>query len=108
MDLIEELQKDNEESFNKWFERWYVSRKFESKIKTSNKKGFKKYILRIDNCEDHYLRNRLFDDRTIEQLSEKLKGINVSKKREDKSTRFFGIDKKWVETYILFDWDEKE
>lgn len=108
MNLIEELQKDNEESFNIWFERWYSSRKFESKIKAANKQGFKKYTLRIDECNDHYLRNRLFDDRTINKLSEKLKGIKVSKKTDDRRTTFFGIDRKWTETYIVFDWNEKE
>lgn len=105
MDLLEELKNGNEKSFNIWFERWYASRNFESKIKVANKKGFKRYTLRIDECEDQYLRNRLFDDRTIKYLSEKLKGINVSKKSENKKSKFFGLERTWTETYIVFDWN---
>lgn len=105
MSLINELNQDNEESFNIWFERWYVSRKFESKIKAANKQGFKKYTLRIDECEDYYLRNRLFDDRTIKNLSEKLIGIKITKRTDNRLTTFFGLDRKWTETYIVFDWN---
>ena len=47
MSLIEEIQEIQNESFDKWFERWYEKQNIEDTIIQSAAKGYKGYCISI-------------------------------------------------------------
>lgn len=107
MELIEKIKKEQNESFNKWFERWFAKKNLENEIVKSAREGFNGMEIRLDlgdpDEKTKYLNRRLQDPRTIEKLKEKLPGINIEfeKKRWRNLFGFYSTSEK-----ILFSWRE--
>lgn len=76
--MIDELREANDESYNKWFERWYQKENIPSNLKKSAQQGYSGYTIPIELPQEaSYLNVRLRDSRTIERLKEKLPGVKV-------------------------------
>ncbi|MDS2335399.1 YopX family protein [Streptococcus pneumoniae] len=66
MTLFDEVQQLSSESHAKWFERYFEKYNLEQKLKTSAQKGYTGYLINVWSVRDEYLRNRLGDERTME------------------------------------------
>lgn len=85
--LIEKINAEEEESYRKWFERWYKKQDLERKLIRVAKQGYKALVIVFEKesqfnskqeiKEIDYINRRLRDDRTIEYLQKKLPGIKV-------------------------------
>ncbi|MBO0438926.1 hypothetical protein [Candidatus Enterococcus ikei] len=101
MSLIDQINKVTDESFEKWFERWYKKLNLETRIIKDAQKGFtsiKIYIKKEDENESYfgtkqsYYVRRLRDDRTVKFLKEKLgSGFQVEHKEQTREGKIFGL-----------------
>lgn len=97
MSLIEEVKKVQEESYDKWFERWYRKANLESKIVEAAQQGCTSYYISIINEREtearfnerrRYITRRARDERTTKNIQEKLgTGFVVRLKKEIRTTR---------------------
>lgn len=71
MSLIDEIKQQDQESYDKWFERWYKKENLEKEIKQAAMEGYKGFIIDIEP-KVPYLKRRLCDDRTTKRIEEKL------------------------------------
>lgn len=78
MRLIDEIRDLQEESYDKWFERWYEKKDIERLIKKSAMQGYHSVTLRVSEEDDSYTRRRLEDARVIEKIKGKIPGFDVS------------------------------
>ncbi len=105
MELIDKIKQEQENSHNKWFERWFAKNRLEDKILQSASKGYGsfKIELQLNNPteESKYLNRRLSNPKTIEKLKEKLPGIEIEFE-EKEWNGFFGL--KCHSKKILFSW----
>lgn len=104
---IAEIKTISNESYDKWFERWYMKRDLESKIKQSAQEGYSGYRIEVKKETNEYLQRRLSDERVIEKLKEKLLGFDVRRvdKKNGIETYFGTINRQ--EHYILISWVDK-
>lgn len=119
MSLIEKIQEIQNESFDKWFERWYEKQNLEDTIIQSAAKGYKGYLISIKetwesesnwNEKQKYLARRLRDKRTVEKIQEKLgEGLKVKYVNDEKTyTTVFGLKGREQSEYISIKWGEAE
>ncbi|RBT33782.1 hypothetical protein EA73_01981 [Enterococcus faecium] len=119
MSLIEKIQETQNESFDKWFERWYKKQNLEDTIIKSAAEGYKGYCISIketwesisDWDEDQkYLVRRLRDKRTVKKIQEKLgEGLKVKYVNDDKTyDTYFGLKRHEQSEYISIEWGEAE
>lgn len=115
MSLIEKIQEIQNESFDKWFERWYKKQNLEDNIIRSVSKGYEGYRIYIKKTwesvsnwdeEQKYLARRLRDKRTVEKIQEKLgEGIKVRYVDDEKTyTTVFGLKGREQSEYISIKW----
>ena len=103
MSLIEEIKSINEESHEKWFERWYEKCDLVNKIKKSAMKGYVGYMIPVSEVEDKYTRIRRGSPKTIKLLKNKLgDGFEVYLE-EKKGKNIFGFDT--YKSYIQIYWE---
>ena len=99
MSLIEKIQEIQNESFDKWFERWYEKQNLEDTIIQSAAEGYRISIKETWEStsnwdeEQKHLARRLRDKRTVEKIQEKLgEGLKVKYVNDDKTyDTFFGL-----------------
>lgn len=114
MNLIDKLNEAKEESFDKWFERWYKKQNLEEQLIIAASQGYSNFRIRIqenyqrssDFDENRkYLVRRLRDERTVKNIENKLgTGIKVEYK-EDKATRkLFGMTINYYSDWIQITW----
>lgn len=118
MSLINRLRDIQEESYNKWFERYWKNLNLENKIIQSAQKGYKAFSIgirdgtEIENqlTEDEiYITRRLRDSRTVGLIQEKLgEGFTVKLIQDPYTVRLFGIGFNRIKEYILISWEEEE
>lgn len=117
MSLIDQVKNAQEESFDKWFDRWYKKMNLESKIVSSAQQGYTGYSLMIKcdyenennwNKDKDYTARRTRDSRTVEKLKEKLgEGFKVRYVSDTKTGYIFGrIPTTKTEDYISIRWEE--
>lgn len=104
---IEEIKNVGNESYDKWFERWYLKKDLESRIKQSAQEGYSGYRIEVKNERNEYLKRRLSDDRIIEKLKGKLSGFDIRRVDNNKGikTPFGTINSH--EHYIVIGWKNK-
>lgn len=119
MGLIEKIQEVQNESFDKWFERWYEKQNLEDAIIQAAAEGYKGYRISIKETwestsnwdeEQKYLARRLRDKRTVEKIQEKLgDGIKVKYVNNNKTyDTIFGLKSHEQSEYISIEWGEAE
>ncbi|EMF0489635.1 hypothetical protein IDE12_000367 [Enterococcus faecium] len=115
MSLIEKIQEIQNESFDKWFERWYEKQNLEDSIIRSASEGYVGYRISIKKTwesvsnwdeEQKYLARRLRDKRTVEKIQEKLgEGLTVKYVNNDKTyNTIFGLTRFEQSEYISINW----
>lgn len=107
MSFIDEVREKQEESYDKWFERWYGRKSIESQIKKSAMQGYSATTLRVSEEVDGYTRRRLGDARVIEKLKGKLPGFDI-KYAESSGDKMFLNSKvgTWYKKVILISWEK--
>lgn len=119
MSLIEKIQEIQNESFDKWFERWYEKQNLEDSIIRSASEGYVGYRISIKKTwesvsnwdeEQKYLARRLRDKRTVEKIQEKLgEGIKVRYVNDEKAyDTIFKIKRYEQSEYISIEWKGSE
>lgn len=118
MSLINQIRDIQEESYNKWFERYWKNLNLENKIIQSAQKGYSAYRIGIMDGselrnqlseEELYTIRRLRDSRTTGLLQEMLgEGLTVKLIQDPYTVRLFGAELKRTKEYILISWEEKE
>lgn len=106
MNLIEELNSANNQSFDTWFDRWFEKNNFPKSFKESAQQGYTGFVIELRDTiplpeKDEYLNRRLRDPRTVIKLKEKLPGIKVKFVKEQK-TGFLGL--KYTKEILSFSW----
>ncbi|WP_285141433.1 hypothetical protein [Lactococcus petauri] len=102
MSLIEEIQEIQNESHEKWFDRWYEKYGLVNKIKKSAMQGYVGYRISVSAVGDEYSRIRRKNPKTIELLKKELgKGFEVCLK-EEYEKNVFGYPT--YKSYILISW----
>lgn len=115
MTLIDQVKNAQEESYDKWFERWYKSLNLERGILDAAQQGYTGYRISIKKSyesEDNWSKERTYkarrmrDSRTVEKLKEKLgEGFSVEYARDVQEGMVFGtIPATRVEEFILLYW----
>lgn len=115
MSLIEKIQEVQDESYQKWFERWYEKQNLENIIIQSASKGYESHRIYIKKTwesvsdwdeSQKYLARRLIDKRTVEKIQKKLgEGIKVKYVNDEKTyDTFFGVKRCERSEYISIDW----
>lgn len=105
MSLIEEVKKEQIESYDVWFDRWYEKENLEERIRISAKKGFTGIIINVSEVDNEYKKRRLENVKVIEKLKGKLIGFDI-KYEETSGDRYF-INRKvgtWYKKTILISW----
>lgn len=104
---IDELKEVEEESYNKWFERWYEKQDFSNKLKKSAMQGYTAYSYTVKHYDD-YTQRRMKDTRFIPLLQSKLEGFKVYVKEPEKyKWDIFGRDMgyRWTDYKIVISWN---
>ena len=117
MSLINQIRDIQEESYNKWLERYWKNLKLENKIIQSAQKGYSAYRIGIMDSselrsqlseEKLYTIRRLRDPRTINLIQEKLgEGFTVELIQNPYTVRLFGVELERTAEYILISWEEE-
>lgn len=115
MSLIDEINKAKEESYEKWFERWYKKLNLENKILQSASEGYSGYAISIKqryesesewNKNKKYLARRLRDERTVNNIEKKLgDGFKVKRKYEVYEGKLIGMPTRRTEDNITILWE---
>ena len=96
---IDKLQKDREEAYDVWFDRWWKKEDIEGKIKALNAKGYTNLWISFYFDCDEYTRNRLKDIRFLGKVEKKLPGFKIkyTKSQSLLSYNFYnkGIEIRW-------------
>lgn len=103
----EELKKESQIAYDKWFERWYANEKIESELKQAAMQGYTAYGIVIRAHYDDYLKRRMKDDRFVEKLRDKLSEFTVYKKEPRRYERTLlgrHLGYGWTETEIVISW----
>ena len=118
MSLIKQLRDMQEESYDKWFKRYWETLNLENKILQSAQQGYKAFSIgirdgtEIENqlTEDEiYITRRLRDSRTVGLIQEKLgEGFTVKLIQDPYTVRLFGIGFNRIKEHIFIGWEEKE
>lgn len=115
--LIDQVKSAQEESFDKWFDRWYKNLNLESKIVQSAQQGYTGYRLSIKKRYDSesdwdkevkYTARRMRDKRIVENIKKQLgEGFDVGYVYDSKEGMLFGrIPTTRTEDYISIRWEE--
>ncbi|MFK4568426.1 hypothetical protein [Enterococcus sp. UD-01] len=117
MSLIDQINKITDESFEKWFDRWYKKLDLETRLIKEAQKGFdgvQIYIKKEDENESNfstkqsYYVRRLRDVRTVKCLKEKLgSGFQVEHKEQTREGNFFGFMIYRTSEWINISWKEQ-
>lgn len=104
--LIDKVNKQREESFEKWFERWFEKRDFEKQLIKSSAKGYDGFQVAISEMpkDDEYTKRRLREEKTVKLLKQKLPGFNIEYQKDEWETQFFGMTSKKMRDYIMITW----
>lgn len=118
MSLVEKIQEIQNESFDKWFERWYEKQNLEDTIIQAAAEGYEGYRISIKETwestsnwdeEQKYLARRLRDKRTVEKIQDKLgDGIKVKYVNNETYFTFLGLKRHGQSEYISIEWGEAE
>lgn len=117
MNLIDKVNEAGQESFDKWFERWYAKMNLENAIIQSAQKGYSAYRICIKGAYDsypitkekEYLNRRLRDERTVKKLMEILgEGFKVKYEKDLwENTNFFNQKIVRWKDGIYISWEEQ-
>lgn len=106
--LLEMVKKQKEESYEEWFESWYVGKDFEKSLLESAKQGFNGIDIPIgNNSTSESLTRRLRNPRTVELLKEKLPDFEVEYVKREYRVPFMGFDVKRTEEKIIIGWNDE-
>ena len=118
MSLINQIRDIQEESYNKWFERYWKNLNLENKILQSAQQGYKAFSIGIrdgteienQSTEDEiYILRRLRDPRTAGLIQEKLgEGFTVKLIQDPYTVRLFGIEFNRIKERIFISWEEEK
>lgn len=118
MSLVEKIQEIQNESFDKWFERWYEKQNLEDTIIQAAAEGYEGYRISIKEIwestsnwdeEQKHLARRLRDKRTVEKIQDKLgDGIKVKYVNNKTHFTFMGLKRHEQSEYISIEWGEAE
>lgn len=78
MSFLDEVRKTRNDSYDKWFERWYEKISLENQIKKLAMQGYKSSTIRVSEESDEYTKRRLYDGRVIIKLQDKLPGFDIT------------------------------
>lgn len=114
MNLIDKLNEAKEESFDKWFERWYKKQNLEEQLIIAASQGYSNFRIRIQEDYQHssdfdenrkYLVRRLRDERTVENIKNKLgTGVKVEYKGDKATRKLFGMTINYYSDWIQITW----
>lgn len=108
---VSELNRIKEESYDKWFERWYKKQDVANYIKVAAMKGYSSYSYNISDIEDNYLRRRMRNQRFIEKLKEKLGGFDVYRvepKKIERNLMGHNLNLGWTPLKVVISWSEAD
>ncbi|WP_034538544.1 hypothetical protein [Carnobacterium inhibens] len=115
MSLIDQIKEIKDESYDKWFERWYRKQNLENAIIQSAKQGYGGFTIRIKETyesesdwkkERKYLVRRLRDSRTPINIQSKLgEGFTVKHKFEVYHGKLLGMSTRRTEDWISIRWE---
>ncbi|MDB0581367.1 hypothetical protein [Salinicoccus roseus] len=113
MSLIEKVKRADEESYEKWFERWFKKEDLESKIIKSAKEGYTGFSFEVsgrphDSDRVMYEKRRMQNSRFKTFLEERLgEGFKITTKTETfKPAIFQDILPERKEVYVVISWEE--
>lgn len=116
MPLIDKVREVQEESFDKWFERFWKKSNLEKNIVSFAEQGYKATHIEIQgenevlDAAKAYRARRLRDLRTVEKIQEKLgEGFKVKHEVESKTYRNLITKGNYTteSDYILISWAEE-
>lgn len=115
MSLIDQIKEIKEESYDKWFERWYRKQNLENAIIQAASEGYGGFTISIKQTyesesdwkkERKYLARRLRDSRTPINLQGKLgEGFTVKYKFEVYHGKLLGMSTRRTEDWISIRWE---
>lgn len=86
--LRDELLKENEEAYQRWFDRWFRHQNFTDKFKSAAMQGYTGtiiYNLDLNNGrltdEEKYLYHRISDERFVPLMREKFPDLTIESKK---------------------------
>ncbi|WP_203264855.1 hypothetical protein [Streptococcus uberis] len=104
MSLFDEVKELGDESYEKWFNRYFKKLNIEEKIKKSSAMGFNAYAIEVLSVKDPYIQRRLKNHKTIKLLKDRLgRGFNV-KYNEYYSKNIFTKDEYVSDIKIIITW----
>ena len=95
---VEKLRQDREKAFDIWFEKWWEKEKLESKIKKANLKGYRGYVVRMDDYEEKeriWMRKEAFLLRLKDMLPDFRVEYKYAKNIFTKNDFLYGIRIEW-------------
>lgn len=116
MPLIDKVREAQEESFDKWFDRFWKKSDLEKNIVSFAEQGYKATHIEIQgenevlDTKKAYRARRLRDLRTVEKIQEKLgEGFKVKHEVESKTYRNFFTEGSHTKEsdYILISWGKE-
>lgn len=101
---VKDLNEIYNDSFDKWFNRWWDKFDPQKKIKHSAMKGYK--TLMIAETGEDYIDRRMDDDRFIDKLKEKLPELYIKREiRENSYVNLLGKRITDIKKYVKISWD---
>lgn len=106
---VKELNEIKNESYDKWFERWYEKENLPKKLEQVAMKGYTAISYTVADPYTDYEQRRLRDIRFINSLEDKLEGFKIYREEpRKKDLGFLGrkIGTVWTELKIVISWEE--
>lgn len=101
---VKDLNEIYNDSFDKWFNRWWDDVDPPKKIKQSAMKGYK--LIKIPETGEDYTDRRMNDDRFIDRLKEKLPDLYIKREtNEINHVRLLGRTRFDIERNVIISWD---
>lgn len=80
----EELKEIQQDSYEKWFERWYAKESIPQKLKQAAMEGYSGFNYAIHENLDDYIKRRMNDKRFVRKLKEKLPELDITRIEAEK------------------------
>ena len=102
--LKDQLHEISDESYQRWFDRWFEKENLENAFIKSASKGYGGYQIKITDLYDDYLERRLNNVKIIGLLQDKFPSLEIEITKVNKSYYFLGNLQKRTKKYISFSW----
>ena len=102
--LKDQLHEISDESYQKWFDRWFEKANLENEFIKSASMGYGGYEIKITDLSDDYLERRLNNVKIVGLLQEKLPSLEIEITKQDNSYYFLDKLIKRTRKYISFSW----